>query len=310
MAAPFTRASLVRGPAEVQFNSLTFFTRDDINLRHDPVWNPVMTSMYDEVDKTISDRVYKVPLRLWGAWENLTTLFPSAVLNPLPGTSLFGSSDAPLTVWARNGDKIVYTNAALTKIANLYLGMDSDLFAADVEFTCICGNSNNPEDANAYYTQSNSALTENAFAKTNFKKVRWTAALGTVSGFTTLVAEKGFQIGWEMDVKGHAVDGYGTRDVTLKKLIGSCKLIPVGPTIAQLEAIAAAQGVAFGTLLSSDSNSLVITGSSGGSVTLNGAAVKGHGYVFGLDPLRLGEMTFETTRSFSVGVPGAVAAVS
>ena len=117
MSAPFTRASLGRGPAQVVFNSHTFFTRDDIIARHAPDWREVLTSMYDVVDKTVADRIYRVPLKLWGAWENLSDLFPAAVINPVAGTSLFGASDATLTLWARNGDKLVYTNAALTKMA-------------------------------------------------------------------------------------------------------------------------------------------------------------------------------------------------
>jgi len=274
------------------------------------VWRPVLTSMYGEVDETKTDLVIRVPLRLWGAWENLTDLFPSAVLTPVAGASLFGANDVTLTVWARNGDKIVYTNAAVTKVANLYLGVDSDLFAADVEFTCICGGTNNPEDANAYYTISNASLTESAFAKTTFKRVRWTAAWGALAGFTSFVGQNGFQIGWEMEAKQIAVDGYGTRDVALGNFKGQCKCIPVGPTLAQLEAQAAAQGVALGALLSGISADLTITGNGGGSVTLKTAAIKEHGYAFGLEPLRIGEVTFETTRGFAAGVAAAVATVS
>jgi hypothetical protein len=311
MAAPFTRASLGRGPAQVTFNGVTFFTRDDISAKMTPTWKPVVASMYGQVDSVISDRVYKVPLRLWGAWENLTTLFPAAVMTPVIGASVFSSTtDATLTIWARNGDKLVYTSAAITKVANLYLGVDSDLFAADVEFSCIRGNTNNPEDANAYYTASVSqALTESAFAKTNFKKVRWTGAWGALGGFTSFVAQKGWQISWEMEVKGVPVDGYGTSDFGLEKFIGQCKCIPVGPTIAQLEAQAADQGVALGALLSGISADLTITGDGGGSVVLKNAGLKEHGYVFGTEPLRLGECTFETTRGFEAGVAAAVATV-
>ena len=310
MAAPFTRALLGRGPAQVTFNAHTFYTRDDITARHSPVWKPVAASMYGEVDQTITDRVYKVPLRLWGAWENLTDLFPAAVLNPVVGSSLFDpATDKPLTVWARNGDKIVYTSAAVTKVANLYLGVDSDLFAADVEFTCICGNANNPEDANAYYTVSNAAITESAFAKTSFKRVRWSAAWGALAGFTSFVGQKGFAISWEMETRPVAVDGYGTRDVALGRFVGRCSCIPVGPTLAQLEAQASAQGTALGTLLSGVSADLTITGNGGGSVVLKNAGLKEHGYAFGIDPLRMGETTWETTRGFAAGVAAAVATV-
>ena len=149
MAAPFTRSSLGRGPAMITWNSGTIWTRDDCVPRHDPVWHPATTSMYGRVDKYKSDLVIKISLPIWGAFENLSILFPSAVLNPTIGSSIFGTSDLTLTILARNGDQIVYTNAQLTKLANLHLGVDAELWSADAEFTCLCGNSNNPEDAGA-----------------------------------------------------------------------------------------------------------------------------------------------------------------
>ena len=311
MAAPFTRANLGRGTALVSFNGHTFFTRDDITAELGPEWKEVLCSMYGVVDKTIGDRVYKVPLRLWGAWENLTDLFPAAVMTPVIDSSLLSpSADVTLTIWARNGDKLVYANACVTKVANLYLGVDSDLFAADVEFTCIVANAANPEDANAYFTLSNTALTESAFAKTAFKKVRWTGAWGALTGFTSFVGQKGFSINWQMETRPIAVDGYGTRDLALTKFVGGCTCIPIVPTLAQLEAQAAAQGVAFGALLSAKSGDLTITGNGGGSVVLKNAGIIKHGYKFGVEPLRIGETTWETTRGFTLGVAGAVATVS
>ena len=311
MAAPFTRSHLGRGPALVTFNSGNFFTRDDFTVRHDPSWDVVPTSMYGEVDKAIKDRVIKIPLKLWGAWENLTVLFPSAVLNPNIGASVYGTTDITLTVTAKNGDTIVYTNAQLTKLANLHLGTDSDTFSADVEFTCLCGGTANPEDANAYYTlPTGNSYTDSLFAKTNFKRTRWTAAWGSKTGFTSFVAQKGFDIDWSLDLKPVAVDGWGTRDMTIAGFVANAKCIPVGPTLANLEAAAQAQGAALGGLLSVSTANLVITGAAGGSVTLNNASITGHGYTFGIDPLRLGEVTFSTVRGFTTGAPTAIAAIS
>jgi len=310
MSAAFTRANLGRGPAQITFNSLTFYTAGDITVRLSPAWKAITTSMYGEVDKAITDRVYKVGMRLWGAWENLTTIFPSAVLTPVIGASLYGASDATLTIWGRNQDKLVFTNAAITKVANLQLGVDQDLFSADVEFTCIKGLSANPEDANAYYTQSTAALTESTFAKTAFKKARWSAAWGALSGFTAFVGQKGFAISWQMEARPVTVDGFGTCDFTLTGFRGQAKCIPIVPTIAQLEAQAAGQGIALGALLSGVSADLTITAPTSGSVVLKNAGIIEHGYAFGVDPLRLGEVTWETTRGFAAGVAAAVATVS
>ncbi len=313
------RTKLTRGPAIVTYGGDTFYTNADILSRFGPVWNPVNTSMYGQVDKFIQDRVYRVTLRLWGAWENLSVLFPNYALAPQAGTSIFGSTAAPLVILARNGDQITYRNAQITRLANLYLGVDSDLFAADVEFTCIIGNSSggtmyNPEDAGAYYAvATGQTYTDNAFAKTNYKRVRFTGAWGSVAGFTSVIPQKGFQISWALDVKPLTCDGLGTVDFTIGEnvLQGTCKCIPIQPTMAQLEAQVAAQGVQLGTLLSNTSADLTLSGNGGSpSIVLKGAAISEHGYAFGIEPLRQGEIAWMTTRGFVSNAPDAVATVA
>lgn len=308
------RASLKRGPAIVTTTLTTLrtlYTSNDILARFGPVWTAVNTSMYGQVDKIIKDRVYKIPLRLWGSWENLDLLFPSYALAPVAGASIFGTADVSWSILARNGDKITLANAQITKLANLYLGVDSDLFAADVELTAILKNSANPEDANAYYTIATAqSYSDNAFAKTNYKRSRFTGAWGALTGFTAIVPQKGFQISWELDAKPLTCDGLGTVDYTIGEnvLKGMCKAIPIPNTMAQLEAQAAGQGVALGTLLSGISADLTLTGSAGAPViVLKNAAISEHGYAFGAEPLRQGEVTWETTRGFTAGAPAAVA---
>jgi hypothetical protein len=312
---------LTRGPAVVTFGGGTFYSNADLLARFGPVWNPVNTSMYGQVDQFIKDRVYKFTIRLWGAWENLSILFPSYALAAQVGTSIFGTGNTALVVLARNGDKITYKNAAITKLANLYLGVDSELFAADVEFTCIIGNSsgttmNNPEDANAYYIYAiGQSYSDNAFAKTNYKRVRFTGSWGAgpITGFSGIIPQKGFQISWELDARPLTCDGLGTVDFTVgeKALQGSCKCIPIAPTAAQLEAQLAAQGVQLGTLLSNTNGDLTLTGNGGAPViVLKSAAISEHGYAFGIEPLRMGEVTWMTTRGFTANAPDAVATVA
>ena len=313
------KSQLSRGPAIVNYAGNTFYTNADILSRFGPVWNPVNTSMYGQVDKVLADRIYKVQLRLWGAWEHLSVLFPSYAMAPQVGASIFGTTATPLVILARNGDQITYANAQITKLANLFLGIDSDLFAADVEFTCIIGNSSgstlhNPEDAHAYYTTATGqSYADGAFAKTNYKRVRFTGAWGAVTGFTAVIPQRGFQIAWELDARPLACDGLGTVDFTIGEnvLQGACTCIPIQPTMAQLEAQVAAQGVPLGTLLSNNVADLVLTGNGGGPViTLKSAGITEHGYVFGIEPLRQGEITWTTTRGFTAGAPDAVASAA
>ncbi|HXT10386.1 MAG TPA: hypothetical protein VN873_02400 [Candidatus Angelobacter sp.] len=313
------KSLLKRGPALVSYGGATLFTNADILSRFSPVWNPVTTSMYGQVDRFISDRVYKVPLRLWGAWENLSMLFPSYAMAPQPGASIFGTAATPLVILARNGDQITYTNAQITKLANLHLGADADLFSADVEFTCIIGNSEggtmlNPEDANAYYTVATGvAFSDTAFAKTNYKRVRFTGAWGSLAGFTAVIPQRGFDISWELDAQPLTADGLGTIDFTIGEnvLQGACTCIPIQPTMAQLEAQASAQGTPLGALMGNNVADLTLTGNGGSPViVLKSAGIAEHGYAFGIEPLRQGAMTWTTTRGFTAGAPNPVASAA
>ncbi|PWU18910.1 MAG: hypothetical protein C5B50_07790 [Verrucomicrobia bacterium] len=309
---PVSRANLGRGPAIVTYGGATLFTRNDINLRHTPMLNAVETSMYGTIDKFKRNLSIRIPLTLWGSWENLSVLFPSSILNPTIGASLVGSSDTPLVVLGRNGDQLTYACATLVKLGNLYLGVDSELWAAEVEFLAIVKSNAYPEDAGAYFAlATGQSYTDNTFAKTNFKKVRWTGAWGSKTGFGTIIPQKGFQVTWQLEYDEINVDGYGTVDVTLKNFLGGVKCIPIGPTLAQIEAQSNAQGSAHGTLLSNGTVAaadLTLTGGSS-SVVLKSAGMTENGYMFGIEPLRQGEVAWETTRGFTAGAANAVATV-
>ncbi len=298
-----TRANIKRGTAKVVWNSATFFSRDDIVVSHDPSWVDVV------------DFICKIPMRLWGAWENLSVLFPSGVLTPTIGAGIFGSADLPLVITGRNGDILTYHNAQLTKLADLYLGVDAEIVAADVEFTAILADQKNPEDAGAYYTASSGSYTDATFAKTNYKQQRYSAAWGSIGGFTAFQAHKGWQINWDLGLEPIYNANLGTIDMAITGFRGMAKCVPVEPTIAQIETAANAGANAsnlLGRLLSGGQTAaadLVITGS-GVSVTLAKAGIVNHGYAFGAVPLRNGEIQWETTVALTAGTAAARAALA
>ena len=313
MSAPFTRSSLGRGPAFITWNGVNLYLRGDLDSKHSPLFDPVKGSLTGQIDKTKRDLVIKNNVMLFGLWQNLSVLFPSWLLNPVPGTSVFGTgSDLPMVVQARNSDTITYANTQITKLSALHLGVENELFAAAVEMTSIIAGGANPEDSGAYFTRGTNAYAAPAsLVLTNFIKARWSAAFGSVTGLTSFIGQKGFDLSWNADLKPVAVEGWGTVDMTVGEggMIAQCKCIPIGPTGAQIDAAQVSSGVAHGTLLSSDAAALTLT-STGHSIVLNGASILESATVFGIEPLRIGEMVFETTRALTAGALGAVATVS
>ena len=305
-------SALGRSPAYILFNSVNLEAREGYRVIAAPAWDRVLSSMFGPVDAVKTDNVIKLAVRLWGAWENLTTIFPSYLMNPIPGTSIFAAAGSALEIIAANGDTLTLNNAAITGLANLYLGTDDTIFAADVEFTALLSPSTLPSASGAYTTfgtTTYSAATE-AFAKTNFRRRRFTGAWGSITGFTAIAPQKGVQVAWEVDAKPVRVDGYGTVDMTVNSMIASCKCIPIGPTMAQIKSNSQEESE-MGTLGSATSGDLVWTGANSGPVvTLKNAYLKSYGPVYDPNELRVGEVMWETTRGFSSGTAAVVASVA
>lgn len=306
--------AFARSTGYVAFNGANFFSCEKIDCRILPGWEPVMTSMHGPIDAVKKDLAPKLTLRLWGAYENLSTLFPSYLMNPSPGTAVFGGAPGSLVVQATNNDTLTYLAAAVIGMPNLYLGVDSPLFAADVEFSFVIGRDGSgnlltPETASSYTTRgtaSFSAATA-AFAKTNFVRTRFVNAWESKTGFTTFAAQKGVNIKWEPQLAPVPCDGYGTIDYTVKGMVAQASMIPLGPTQAQMKTNSQEEA-AMGTLASAISGDLICTGNNSGPViTLKNAYIKQNGLVYDAEELRIGEATWETTRSISSGTPSAVA---
>lgn len=309
-----SRANLIGGPGKVTWNGGTFFSEGDVSASFDAAWQDLVTSHQGIIDKVVTDRVIKVNMKLWGAWENLSILFPSGALNPVVGTRIYGTSDLPLTMVKKTGSAEIITvhNAQITKLSNLYLGIDQNMFSADIEFTGLIKNSGNPEDANAYYTIATTTYADTTFAKTNFSRQRYSAAWGA-SPFDAFQAHKGWTVDWEYGLAPEYNANVGTVDMIVTSFVGRASCIPVGATIAQIEARMNFQGTGnpLGSLLSDGDDDLVITGTTPSAViTLKGAAITNWKPVMGATPLLAGQVTWETTRGFSSGTGAAIATIA
>jgi hypothetical protein len=242
------------------------------------------------------------------------------------GSSLFTpatySADLPLQIWSRNNDTITYTNAQITKLVNLRLGVDADLFEAEVEFTCLVGAGLDPGVSASYYTIAGTTWSDTTagFTKANYLKTRFSGAWGALSGFSPIYPENGFSVAWDLELEPQMMDGYGTIDYVIKNFHATCKCVPVGPTMAQIEAQSQADvpggGVPIGTLLSTVKADLTLSGFYNAAysgappvIVLKNASLLEHSFEFGLTPLRNGELTWETQRAFSSGAPSTTAIV-
>ncbi len=304
------RSSLKMGPAKVTFNGGTFISKENIVPRFTRDWSEVGASLHGPIDRSETDRRIEIPVRLWGAYENLSILFPTTYLNPTIGARIYGDADVPLVVHGTDGEIFTFPNAQITRLANLHLGVDSSMFVADVIFTALIKNNANPEDADAYCVISSGAFSDATFAKTNYKQQRYSGAWSGVTGFTTMHTRLGWDIEWDLRLAPIGANGLGTQDMSLQGLVARARCIPIEPTQAQALTAARYGGSsnALGRLLSASAADLTITGT-GVSIVLKSAGLMEHGAVFGGADLRNGEFAWESTRGFSAGVAAANATV-
>lgn len=301
------------GAARAVFGSTKLWTSDDIIVDLSPTLQDVTASLYGPVDKVKTDLVVRIPLRLWGAWENLSVLFPSALVSPVRGTSVFPSSDVALTLYATNGDTLTFHNAAITKMANLYLGADQNMWASDVEFTALLAKDATPGALSSYFTFATGSYTAEAFSKSKFTRVRHSAQWDTATnGLDTFDALNGFRVDWNVGLQPVPADGLGTIDMVVDTFEASCTCQPIGESFAdvltQLQANRTANGTLTAALGCAD---LIITGGSGlSSVTLKNAYIASTKAAFSPMSPRIGETVWKTLTGLSGGVQQPMAALT
>jgi hypothetical protein len=309
------RTTIVRGgPARAVFGTTKLWTSDDIIIDLAPTLQDVTASLYGPVDKVKTDLVVRIPLRLWGAWKDLAVLFPSVLVAPVRGVSVFPADDVALVLYATNGDVLTFHNAAITKLANLYLGADENMFAAEVEFTALLAKDAVPGAASSYFTYATGgSYTAEAFAKTHFLRVRHTAAWDTATaGLDAFDSLNGFRINWNIGLQPVVADGLGTIDMIVDTFEAECVCQPVGETLADVLTQLQANLTANGTLTAAlGCANLIITGGSGlSSVTLKKAYIASTKANFSAMTPRVGETTFKTILGITTGVPDALAVLA
>lgn len=331
MALSISRANLPgSGAPKIAYNGATLWTRGDvmIPLKHNLIEQT--SSMYGRQTKTRGGRKIEINLPIYGFWNNLSVLFPSYILGFNPGARIFGSTDVPMVLTAKNGDAIHLSNVQLTKLANLKLKANEQIFSADATFTALVGNNKTVVTAGAavsgntnwtsylatptapfYCVGTGVTYAEGDFPQANFKSLAWTGAWGSRTGFTNILTQDGWDISWEVKTTDDIVDGIGPVDMFIDQFWASAACIPVGPTLAQLEAGVDFQGTnaAVGADVAADSDSLVLTDGSA-TITLTKAAMIETGLVFAPAKKRIGKTVWEATQGFTTGAPNPMAVVA
>lgn len=315
MSLSISRSNLAgAGAPKITFNGVTLWTRADVMIPLKQNLVQVVSSMYGRVLHTRGPRKIEFNIPIYGFWNNLSVLFPSYLLNFTYGARVFGTSDLPFVLLARNGDKLTINNVRLTGISNLKLAANQQVFSADAKFTALISNNTAPTNSAAYYAiLTAQSYAEGDFPQSAFKSLTWTGAWGSRTGFTSILTEAGWDVDWQISLEDDLVDGIGAVDQFVKDCWLSAKCVPVGPTLAQLESNTDFQGtnadVGADTSAGNMDNLVLTDGTS--TLTINNAVVESGNYVFAPFKKRSGEYVWTpASRPFTTGSPTALAAVA
>ena len=298
------RTSIISGPARITFGGQQFWSKGDVTLNVVNDRFDIDTAHFGKVDERFIGRRVEASFEPSGRF----TAALADVLWPYGdmaiGTSIFTSSDVPLTINGRDGRQIVVHATAITQMPSIRLGVQQTI-AGQITFTGIVKNNTDPADAGAFLTESAVAYPgDDGFDVDDILTKPYAAEWGNSSPWDEFLTQDGWEISFATSFAEQRVDGIGIVDMTLAGLEVTASAIPVGPTAAQILA-KVAPNAAFGTSIATGDD--LVIGEAGtpsvGSpiVTLSRAAMVESGLIFGREAKRVGQTQWVATRE--IGTP-------
>lgn len=294
------RNDILRGPAIIQFQDQTFYSKGDIAVALNQTTFAIEASRFggkidDRVDQ-ISHTISFIPV---GEWEALAVLFPYATA--VIGSSVFGV-DKTLTIWTVDDKKRVYKAGAVTQMPNIELGATRTLLG-QTQFTCLHADASDWSTANSLFTDSAEAYPGDAgFTPANIITQPYACVYGGDAPWSSFRTKEGIVISFALQLAPETNDWKGLFDMTFQGLEVTATLQPEGVTPAQVLALLKHQGdgAVRGRSLGSGAPNLDIVGTDV-FVRLSAAAAFAGAEAYGAMARRVGPMQFRATRSFTDG---------
>src|SRR5688572_12486454 len=128
----FTRTSIIRGPATVQYGATRFYSNDDIRLTVGHEIFPIINSAFGKADERSQQRTVTVEFTPVGIPFDDFWQFGSKK----SGDRLLGDDDVDLIVHAASGVRYTFYNAGMTRIPDLVLSTNKTL-CGGIQFTAL-----------------------------------------------------------------------------------------------------------------------------------------------------------------------------
>lgn len=285
----------VGGPCKVNAAGSVIYFEEGVKITPQPKYRGVPSSVGGEHDDNLVDLVYKITGRPKAVW-NATyqgALLPAAYTNwSTSGARMCGVSNQSLIVLGSDANGFTFTRACLTRMPSVFLGLGESLYD-EVEWTAFWGQGKALTDTDAFYSLNTTAWSQADYPTTH-QEVMCTGAWGSVTGWDTVFAEKGFKLQHELKTTP-VMSGNVTVDYRINSYRARLGFNPQQPTTTQLLSAWGLQGASNGIGTRRSANAFdFVTAGSGISVTAKSVAMDKGDFVFDHKANRHGEFGLVT----------------
>ncbi len=237
----------ITGPAVVVFNGITYYFQDGLKGSLKRNTGSIVVDNFGEIAKVASDFIVEIIGKPAGVLSvpYLESMFPDA--RNLHGSSVFGSTDLPLIVWAQhpfNGsdlNKVTWQRGAIQKSPTILCSATKgQIVQGEMTFNALMASDFDLTAADAWYTAVNAAFTGDTLDVDNIRYARYTAALGVRSSpYDEMLAIDGFTLEANFATKDITVDNFGIIDRTYDatSYTASCKFKPANLLKAEVDSL-------------------------------------------------------------------------
>ncbi len=336
-----TRTQYIRGPGIVQYGGTTFFSKGGIEVRHDlGIFRPE-TDLYGPLAPRIGQRIAEVSFTPVGSFTatECALLWPLHGFADFLGGSIFGKSGASghtgtptwdsssgftnsLVVWGKNGEKLAYTTAGVTKMPDIKFSANQTLVGS-VTLTAIGeGDGTATSGWNDDWLSGASAAWVTPSGGLNPYTQPYSVAVtggsyGTIPSFGAIETVDGVTLSFQHSVDRHETDNYGVMDMSWGALEVMASFTPVNMSVSDFMALMlTAIGTSAGGTVAGARGSVIPFAASGTGLVINGLgsgaglsaimanpAVLEHGFHFDTKGPRVSGVRLGFSRFLATDVP-------
>lgn len=301
----------ITGPAVAVFNGQTYYFQDGLKGSLKRNTENITVDNFGAIASVAKNFIVEFtgkPAGLLNA-AYLQSMFPDA--RNLHGSSVFGSTDLPLIIWAQhpfNGsdlNKVTWKRGAISKSPTLLCSATrGQIIGGEITFTALMASDFDLVAPTAWYSAVNAAFSGGALDIDLIRYARYTAALGVRSPpYDSMLAVDGFTLEATFGTKDIEVDNFGIIDrvYDADSYVATCKFKPANLTKAQVDTLIRIQDTTAllpGDVIGGSNEDLVID-SDAFTVTLKNCDAASSEDLYQTGVLQRGEVTFINAAKFS-----------